>query len=215
MSHVRRSILRGEVTQGDRLPTERELSVELGVSRATLREGLRALELEGLIEVRLGNAGGTFVAAPNGQLVGAALDSLMHLRHATRWEIQEYRREFEPQNAVLAARRATETDLKRLDNATNEFLSAVDDGNEAMEIARLDTSIHVLIAEATHNEVRASIMVGLAQATRRALEVPPRTADGAAVLAQAGAEFLALVDAIRRGDATSAEATMSQHLIGI
>jgi GntR family transcriptional repressor for pyruvate dehydrogenase complex len=214
ISQIRHAILRGEVAPGDRLPNERELSAQMGVSRATLREGLRALESQGLLDIRLGSTGGIFVAVPDGEVVGLALDSMMHLRNASRWEMQEYRREFEPRNAALAARRATEEDLERLEQAAAAFKQALDVPVDEVQPVRLKCDIHEAIAESTHNEVRASIMVALSHGIMRAAKDFPGAIDHSA-LALSGKEFDRLIAAIREADSVAAATIMRDHLIWV
>jgi GntR family transcriptional repressor for pyruvate dehydrogenase complex len=214
VDQIRSLILRGNVAPGDRLSSQRELASQLGVSRQTLREGLRALESEGLIEIRLGHTGGIFVAVPDGELVGLALGAMMHLRNASRWEIQEYRMEFEPQNAAMAARRATEEDLARLDDLVAALRRSVDDGAEESVLVGLELDLHDAVAASTHNAVRASIMIALSQVTRRAAEELAETFDRDA-LGLACEAFAALMGAIREGDAGDAAEIMRQSLLWI
>jgi len=214
VDQIRTAILRGDFAPGDRLPAQRELAVQLGVSRQTLREGLRTLESEGLIEIRLGHTGGIFVAIPDGELIGAALGAMMHLRNASRWEIQEYRLEFESQNAAMAARRATEEDLARLEDLVAALVRAVEEGATESVLLGLESDVHKALAATTHNGVRASIMIALLQSTRRAAEELAGTFDRNALRLACDA-FHALIHAIREGDADAAAEIMRQHLVWI
>lgn len=211
IDQIRRAILSGEIAPGDRLPNERELASQLGVSRTTLREGLRALESQGLLVVRLGTTGGIFVAVPDAQIVGVALDSMMHLRHASRWEMQEYRRAFEPENAHLAALRATKDDLERFDQETAAFAAAVAAGHD-LEAVRAKCRVHEAVAKATHNAVRTSIMVALSQAVIRAAEELPDAVDLRA-LELAIDDVRQLINAIENGDPALASTIMRERLI--
>src|SRR3954454_1177452 len=67
---IRAAIVGGRLNQGERLPPERELAEQFGVSRVTVRDALRALEAMGLIEVRVGARGGAYVTVPTGSIVG-------------------------------------------------------------------------------------------------------------------------------------------------
>src|SRR5258707_3951626 len=103
VDQIRTAILSGQLKTGDRLPNERELCGVFGVSRATLREGLRTLEALGAIEIRTGAAGGIFPAEPQADHVGAALESLLRFRHVTAHEPAEFRTSFVSQTASMAA----------------------------------------------------------------------------------------------------------------
>src|SRR5881394_1632759 len=74
---IRSAILSGRLEQGERLPPERELAEQFGVSRVTVRDALRGLEAMGLIEVRVGARGGAFVTVPSGALMGQAMSDMM------------------------------------------------------------------------------------------------------------------------------------------
>src|SRR4051812_41328045 len=73
VEQIRAVIGSGGMAPGDRLPSERDLGVAFGVSRTTLREALRALEAQGVIEIRTGSRGGAFIAEPSPDLVAGAL----------------------------------------------------------------------------------------------------------------------------------------------
>src|ERR1700712_3010602 len=83
VGQIRDQIASGGIAPGERLPSERDLGVAFGVSRTTLREALRALEAQGVIEIRTGSRGGAFVAEPSSELVAAALGALLRFRSAT------------------------------------------------------------------------------------------------------------------------------------
>jgi GntR family transcriptional repressor for pyruvate dehydrogenase complex len=214
VDQIRRAILRGDVAPGDRLPGERDLAAQLGVSRTTLREGLRALESHGLLEIRLGATGGIFVAVPDGQVVGVALDAMMHLRHASRWEMQEYRFQFEPRNAALAARRCTDEDLQRFDTRVAAFRAAVESVDDEIGTVRLKCDIHEAVAASTHNAVCASIMVALSHGIVRATEELPGTI-GREAFVLASEHWDLFRQAMRDADAEQAAAIMRNHLIWI
>ena len=94
---------------GEKLPNEVELSAQLGVSRATLREALRALLVQGVVEVRRGR--GTFVTQKAAQVEDFGFDDLARVRGQLR-DLFELRTIFEPRAARLACRRATQRELE-------------------------------------------------------------------------------------------------------
>ncbi|NCB63408.1 MAG: FadR family transcriptional regulator, partial [Clostridia bacterium] len=96
---------------GEKLPNELDLSADLGVSRTTLRDALRTLTTQGVLEVRRGK--GTFVSQGVGQIDDLGFDRLGRLRGQLR-DLFELRRIFEPQAARLACRRATEKELAEI-----------------------------------------------------------------------------------------------------
>src|SRR4051794_17874559 len=79
IDQIRQLIHSGQLATGARLPSERDLCVQFGVSRVTVREALRVLEANGLVEIRVGARGGAFVTAPTSDRVGAGLTDLLAL----------------------------------------------------------------------------------------------------------------------------------------
>jgi DNA-binding FadR family transcriptional regulator len=209
---IQGAILSGRFRTGDRLPNERELSTMLGVSRPTLREALRALEVLGILDIRPGKRGGIFVAAPSGNSVGSALEALILLRGATAAELHEFRTSFEGETAAWAAERAAEEDVRGLcDHAAAVRAAAADPRTPWRAIVDLDVRFHELVAYASKNQVRVGVMLGLLRAVERVeLSVTPR-ADPQ--LHQAVAEELtAVAEAIRDGDPGRARDAMRGHL---
>jgi DNA-binding FadR family transcriptional regulator len=143
-------IARGEFPPGARLPTERELAQLLGVSRPSVREGLIALEVEGLVDVRVGS--GIYVRrARNG--AGAASDMLGD--SPSPFELIRARRSIESEVTEAAARTATDADIAGIAEAVRLMKTDIH-GGEAYETG--DRQFHVRIAEATKNGVFVSVV---------------------------------------------------------
>jgi GntR family transcriptional repressor for pyruvate dehydrogenase complex len=212
VEQIRDAIISGQLKGGDRLPNERDLCGIFGVSRATLREGLRTLEALGAIEIRTGAAGGIFAAEPQADQVGAALDSLLRFRHVTALELAEFRTSFESETASWAALRATEEDVERLLDLTEQFivLAAVD-GIPWPTLAELDIAFHEAMAEASKNQVRVAIMLGIHRALHQAStsiaeEITPT------IRRSIGKELRSIVSAIELRDAPLASKLMAKHV---
>ena len=148
-------ILEGALKAGDRLPAERELSLELGVSRPCLREAIQKLASRGLLYSRQG--GGTFVAD---QLNDALADPWAHMlmsHPALNDDLLEFRAVLESQCAVWAAVRATPADLLRLDQCLKAAEAAVSTLN-AEAVTEADLAFHQALAESGHNAFAAHLM---------------------------------------------------------
>ena len=104
---IRQAIVTRKLDQGERLPPERELAEQFGVSRVTVRDALRALEAMGLIEVRVGARGGAFVTVPTGSIVGQTMSDMMMMSAVTPEDIVEARLVVELGTVTLACARAT------------------------------------------------------------------------------------------------------------
>lgn len=145
---LERRILEGSLKPGDRLPPERELAVELGVSRPSLREAIQKLASKGMVHSRQG--GGTFVTD---RLEATFIDPWREMLGAhpnLREDLLEFRRMLEGQAAEWAAERATEADLLRLEKAFEELTEAFANDDLGRRSA-CDIAFHQAICEAGHN----------------------------------------------------------------
>lgn len=138
-----------------RLQTERQLCVELGVSRSALREGLAVLEAEGKIWRHVGK--GTFVGSrPAPEEKNLSLVS----QHTSPAEIMEVRLLIEPRIASLAAMRAKAGDIAHMQRCLDKLDGALNKGDSADEgriYDKWDGALHLAIAEATHNSLLLSL----------------------------------------------------------
>jgi GntR family transcriptional regulator, transcriptional repressor for pyruvate dehydrogenase complex len=114
ITQVREAIFSGRYHPGDRLPTERDMARQFGVSRVTVRDALRALEAAGLVEVRVGGHGGPYVAEPDVSKLTETLGTHVQLRGTSFMEMAEARLALELMAAELAATRITDEELERM-----------------------------------------------------------------------------------------------------
>lgn len=175
-----------EMQPGDRLPPERELAATLGISRSSLREGLRRLSDLGLIESRQGS--GTYLAPVD-------LGDLL-----------EVRVRLEPLAARLAAERRQPEDLDRLDDALAEMRASRDD---AAGFGAADVRAHATIAEASGSLPTRVLFAAISDLLRHSRA---RTSANAPLRDGALQEMTEIVAAIRAGDGDAAEAAMRAHL---
>jgi GntR family transcriptional regulator, transcriptional repressor for pyruvate dehydrogenase complex len=212
VEQVRNAVIEGKIKKGDRLPNERELCRIFGISRSTLREGIRALEALGVVEVRPGAAGGTFATEPHGDQVGAALESLIRFSGATARDLWEFRVSFEGETAFWAAGRATAEDIAGLDEIVGEWkVLAAEDGTLWPVLAEVDVRFHDAIAQASHNQVRLAIMLGLSRAIFRASAALEPYIDRP-MRRSIGNELAAITEAVRRHDQKLARFRMRRHV---
>jgi DNA-binding FadR family transcriptional regulator len=201
-------LLSGRYSPGDRLPNERELGAMLEVGRSTVREAMRMLELQGLVEVRPGRNGGIFVAEPSGRNVGAALETLLRFRPPSRAELLEFRVSFEGETAWWAARRATPEDHQRLLDLAAAATAARGGWDR---IADSDVAFHEAVAEASRNQVRVAVMQAINHPLREAVLAMGASAD-AGVRSEVARDLTAIAEAIRDGDADRARDRMREHV---
>jgi GntR family transcriptional repressor for pyruvate dehydrogenase complex len=205
------AILTGRFNTGDRLPNERDLAQEFGVSRATLREALRSLEGLGMLDIRPGRAGGIYVAGPSGDSVGSALEALIRFRKATIADLTEFRVDFEGETAAWAARRAEPEDHQRLTRIAEAAQAAGALDTPWDEIAPLDVQFHEAVAQAAKNEVRVAVMLGIHRSLKHALaQLGSLLHDE--LTQSVGPELAAIAQAIREADAAHARQLMQRHI---
>lgn len=159
-NELRERILSGEFVEGTPLPPERELVVQTGMSRTTVREALRILEVQGLIRIKAGRAGGAFVRTPGEESVASSLELLIRGRQIRLASVHETREAIEPSCARLAAEHRTAEDLRRLEDA-NERIA---DSGSLEDFLQANVDWHVGVATASHNEILTGVMIALSRA---------------------------------------------------
>ncbi|MEU9337617.1 FadR/GntR family transcriptional regulator [Streptomyces sp. NPDC048290] len=200
IAELRNQITSGEWPVGSRIPTEPELVEQLGVARNTVREAVRALAHNGLLDIRQGS--GTYVVATS-ELAG-----VMHRRFAGAdpRHIGELRSTLESAAARLAAERRTEKDLKQLDALLERREEAWHSGDAEVFVAA-DATFHLAVVAASHNDVMTQMYADLGEVLRDWL----REDVGAELTPDTHMDHTRLLDAIRAGDAVTAGAEAASY----
>jgi GntR family transcriptional regulator, transcriptional repressor for pyruvate dehydrogenase complex len=141
-------IIRGVWKPGERIPAERQLGQQLGVGRASLREALKALEIMGMIETRLGD--GTYVCKRSEFLSRPLLWAITSSSQTEVHELVEARRLMETELAGLAAQRATAEDLQAIGKHLDEMEQSKD---SPLEFMQADIEFHLAVGQAAHNSI--------------------------------------------------------------
>ena len=205
VEQIRLLIRQGQLVVGDRLPSERELCERFGVSRVTVREALRVLEANGLVEIRVGARGGAFVTAPSSRLVGEGIADLISLATLTSIEVTEARRVFELGVVPLVCERATDEDIVALNEICDRSSAALNGDDYPIELA---AEWHARYAQAAHNRAVAMLVASLHGPLVMSLEKAVAPLHGR----QDVEEHRALVDALADRDMARATTLMSTHL---
>jgi DNA-binding FadR family transcriptional regulator len=208
LEQVRRAIQLGRFEPGDRLPPERELAEQLGVSRTTVREAMRVLQGEGLVEIHRGRTGGAVVRRPDASR--SDVKRLLRRRLAELEAVIDFRLIVEPAAARLAAERRTVRDLtalRSLVDSMNELVSAERGASAPSPFFALDTQFHHRIAEATRNS-----MLAAAVEDARAQLFTPVGGIFIALHPAANELHVELLQTIEAQDSVAAEATMRRHI---
>jgi DNA-binding FadR family transcriptional regulator len=163
---IREELLQGRLRAGDRFPPERELAVQFGVSRNTLREALRSLEIAGLITLRKGALGGAFVNDSNGDTVVTGIRDMFSLGAVTTEQITEARIWIESAIVRAACSRHTAADLNRL----HENLDSAAEATRRKDFfgrAEAHLEFHMILARATRNPIMETMMEALIGVVRQ------------------------------------------------
>ena len=200
---IRTLIGKGEVQPGARLPAERDLARQLGVSRPSLREAIIALEVEGLLDVRVGS--GIYVSRPEERRPAAPI-----AEDAGPFEVIQARRVIESECAALAAREANAAQRRAIHKAHADMKREARRHHNPLDV---DRAFHVAIAQATGNSALELVVqtlwdqrVGpLYRALESKLEYPAMAGDTLD-------EHDAIVEAIDAGRPAEARAAMRRHM---
>lgn len=211
--HLRKQIVRGDLREGESLPSETVLTEQFGISRPTLREAFRVLETEQLITVRRGAKGGANVHAPSANMV--ARYAGFYLEHAgtTLEDVFEARVSIEAPAAAMAAARCTPADIARLRAAAGPCERVDDDGRL---VAMHFSDFHALVVELSGNRtlrlLHSMLREIIDMAKLRRFRAGERGGRSRAI-ANAAKTHQRLVDLIEAGDAAAAGALWHEHLV--
>jgi GntR family transcriptional regulator, transcriptional repressor for pyruvate dehydrogenase complex len=129
VEQIRTAILTGQFKPGDRLASEKELTDQFQVSKASMREAISALEVMGLIEIRNGIGGGIFAAEVDMNTTTNSLTNFLHFKNVSIRDITMFRYFLDPPLAQIAALKAEETDIQRLAKMTDEEVANQSNGD--------------------------------------------------------------------------------------
>ena len=198
-------LISGQLQAGDRLPPENELSDQLGLSRSSLREAVKALELIRVLDVRRGD--GTYVTSLEPGLLTETMGFMVEIHQETSApELLEVRRILEPGAAAHAAARIDARGLAAL----RTCLEAVPPQAAAAQLAAHDFAFHSQIARASGNPYLAGLLDSLTGSALR-LRAWQRIIEAGAVSAVLG-EHAAILEALTLGDAELARSLMTVHV---
>ncbi|MGA3249786.1 MAG: FadR/GntR family transcriptional regulator [Paraburkholderia sp.] len=207
---IKRLISDGTLMPGDRLPAERDLATQLGVSRPSLREALIRLEADGYIETS--GRGGFTVVDVTAPIISKPLAELLLQNPRTSADILELRQGLESISTVYAAERATAGDLEKIRSAFEELKAGSLSGDRT-NLAELDAAFHLAIADSTHNIALAHVMHGIHTLIREGMRQYHRLIDyDDAKERQLLTQHQAIFDAVMARDAQKARKAAERHL---
>ena len=211
LDHVERGIMDGEYTVGSVLPPEREFATQLGVSRAAVREAIKALEAQGVLTstVGAGAGSGTRFTDLRSDAIARLLRLHVSLGKYPAADVVDTRVTLERQSVILAATHASPATLQRLRSILDEMHDALD----LTEFNRLDTQFHVVLARAGGNPLVTDLTVAVREALRRPIrEASTRMADWLTFRDGLMVQHELIYSAVRSGDAERAASLMEEHI---
>ena len=164
---IKRAILSGKLKPGDKLPTERELVEQFHTSRVSVREAVRALEHLGLVKIKRGAGGGTYVTGADHHPVAESFWVKMQLSKGTLNHLTEARLMLEPGLCRLAAQHATAQDLECLKTVVEQQEAMVRAGKET---SSYDLKFHRTLIDAAHNPILSLTTVSVIDLLVNALQ---------------------------------------------
>jgi GntR family transcriptional repressor for pyruvate dehydrogenase complex len=205
VAYVRGLIEKGALRPGDRLASERELVREIGVSRPSVRAGLRSLATMGVVQTRQG--AGTFMTAGPPALVNEPLGMLTALHGISRERLFEARRVLEVSAAGLAAERATGEQLAAMSDEITGMYTSLE---EPQAFLRHDVRFHRAVAAGSNNLVMSALIEMVASLHYEQRKVTVERARGE--LRENADIHRRIYQAIRSHDAEAARVAMDEHL---
>ncbi len=202
-TRIEELILGDQLRPGDKLPSERELASSFGVSRPVIRESIKLLEERGLLAPR--NGRGAFVTDPGYRTVASSLSVAVRMRDCSSDDLYEARWCTESFTARLAAERATEADIARMEAAVQLMDDHLDDLKEFMVG---DIEFHEALAAATHNP----LFVVMTRPLVEMIQEMGHKGFAYGHVRERHENHRLILEAIKRSDAVGAEEFMHRHL---
>ncbi|MES2184546.1 MAG: FCD domain-containing protein [Pseudomonadota bacterium] len=206
VDQVRSKIEKGQLKEGDRLPSEREFAEQLGVSRNTIRKAITALSQLGLISVRKGAAGGAFISLGSGDTIRGAMRDLFHLGGVNSDELAEARLVLSQAVVRRACERRTEDDLVLIEQNIALAEAAIARG-DIPERMKINLRFYVLLGVASKNQVLTLLMDSVGQTLMQFVQAAGILAPQAIMPVRHR-----ILECMRSQDAEGAVAAITRHL---
>ena len=206
-SHLRVHILDGSIADGVPLPAERELVVQTGLSRGSVREALRILHTEGLITTRPGRLGGSVARRPGDDALARYIGLFVQGRGISLMSLLQVREAVEPPIASLAALNRTDEDLEAL-----AVINAKVEDAFANVPVYLEENVnwHVAVATASHNELLKALLIAISGLIFKASAIENFASEEVRTLVIRAHKRI--LEAIEKRDAEAAQRRMARHL---
>ena len=210
---IKRIIVAHGLGPGDRLPQEKELMVQFAASKGTVREALKALEVQGLIRIRTGPGGGAFIERMSEARATSLLSNFLFAKDLTISHIYAMRKVLEPLVAVSATASIDEAGFKRLNDIIAIYDHEPADAQERWDQRMAELDFHAVVAQYSDNPILAFTSRFLQRLLKELAICHDIYAQPQPVLRQSGIQHQRdLIDAMRRKDAEAVNTILTAHM---
>jgi len=199
-------IMSGTLSVGDSLPAERDLMSLYSISRATVREALRILGAKGLIEVKRGRKGGSYISAPTGAAISQSLDLFIQGHDIRFVDLLAVREAIEPVAAGQAARERLPEDIADIDRLLTRQEELIEDLHA---FSKLNVDWHIAVVRASHNPLFITMMTSISSALYSATSRDEFNLETRRIVMKAHRK---ISEAIMTGDPDAASRRMKRHV---
>ena len=207
VDQIHDAILRGDLREGDWLPSERDIAVQTGLSRSSVREALKVLHDAGLIIMKVGSGGGAQIV--NDSIPTELLDKAIEMSHQRLLNLFEVRNILEISAAQLAAARATSAHIQEMERLLGEMENLVRERPEdKVGYTKIDVDFHQVIMKSTGNEVLVDTYTSILRDILPVMDM----ADLTEMESYGLPTMRDLVNAIKRRDPLAAQMAMYVHV---
>lgn len=211
ISQIEEAIIKGDLEIGTKLPSERDLQAKFEASRATIREALRVLEQKGLLTIKKGSSGGSFVDQQSGAKIGESLELLIRLGEVTLTQLFEFRSNIEAMAFEAAVHKATELNIKKikekfisLEKAYKKRKSNLDD------FFNIELKMHEEVIELSKNPLYQWVLGTIIDTTWKIMHVLPHTETA---MESSLLDWRDIIDAIENRNTQKASTVIRSHLL--
>lgn len=210
---IKRMIVQHGLAPGDRLPQERDLITQFAASKGTVREALKALEVQGLISVRTGPGGGAFIERMSEGRAMSLLSNFLFSKNLTIANIYEMRKVLEPQVAASATPHIDEAGLNRLEAIIRIYDHEPADATERWNQRMAELDFHGVVAEYSDNPILAFTCRFLQRLLKELTIAQDIYVQPEPVSRESGIRHQRdLIDAMRRRDGAAAADILGRHM---
>lgn len=205
---LKEKIFSGEFKPGDQLPTERDMAQMVQVSRSAVREAYHALELLGIVQIKKGVDGGTFIREPNNLSITQSINDLLRLRGISLDEMMETRMVLEKDLAALAIKRMTPDGIKMLEDCLQESFEVLEQNMPAHE---KNIKFHLCLAELSGNRLLLMVYNSVMDLFKMVLHSAGASYEMSRIIAE---EHKQILNLLKKDDLKELLNFMDEHIRG-